>query len=54
MKRNQGAITYLNRKPVDSRIDNTILIERLLTVIDITAEWELWVKINDEPIIHAE
>lgn len=51
LERNNGSISNFDGKPVDCWIDNTVLIERGLTVIDCTTQWELCIHQDDEPIM---
>lgn len=54
LKRNDGSIANLDGKPVDSRIDDAILIEGRLAVIDVAAKRELRIQIHYEPVVLGE
>ena len=51
MKRDDRAIANFHCEPVDCWINDAILIERLLAVVDVAAEGELRIKVDDPPVI---
>ena len=54
MKTQDGSVAYLNSKPVDGRIDDTVLEIWFLAIVDASWEWELRIKVNNPPIIFKE
>ena len=54
LKVDKSAIADLDCQPVDSGVDDAILIVRLLAVVDATGEGELRVKVDNPPIILDE
>lgn len=51
LNRKASSVADFDGKPVDCRIDYAVLIEGLLAVIDISIKGELWVEVQDEPIV---
>lgn len=54
MEGDERPVAYFDCQPVDSGEDDTIFIERVLAVIDVTIERELWIEIDYPPIIFAK
>ena len=49
-----GAIAYLDGQPVDSGVDDAVLVERGEAVENAATERELRVKVDDKPIVCLE